>query len=104
MTPYAYSTPSDPLRTLPEVGQRFQVLRKAAGKTQTDVATAAGMRQEALSRFESGSAADFSLAKLLRLLQVLELQLDFKPVVRRPTLDEVLHEVREGRNTGPDAQ
>jgi HTH-type transcriptional regulator/antitoxin HipB len=100
---YAYSNP-DPLQTLPEVGQRFQALRKAKGKTQTEVATAAGMRQEALSRFESGSAADFSLAKLLRLLQVLELQLEFRPLVRRPTLDEVLHEVREGRNTGPNAQ
>ncbi|NIM40287.1 MAG: helix-turn-helix domain-containing protein [Hydrogenophaga sp.] len=103
MTPYAYSTP-DPLQTLPDVGRRFQVMRKAAGKTQTELANAVGMRQEALSRFESGSAADFSLAKLLRLLQALELQLEFKPVVRRPTLDEVLHEVREGRNTGPDAQ
>ncbi len=103
MTPYAYAT-ADPLQTLPHVGRRFQVMRKAAGKTQTELANAVGMRQEALSRFESGSAADFSLAKLLRLLQALELQLEFKPVVRRPTLDEVLHEVREGRNTGPDAQ
>lgn len=103
MSAHAYSGP-DPLQTLPEVGQRLRFLRKAAGKTQTEVATAAGMRQEALSRFESGSATDFSLAKLLRLLQVLELQLDFQAVVRRPTLNEVLHEVREGRNTGPDAQ
>lgn len=90
--------------TLPEVGQRFQALRKAAGKTQTEVATAVGMRQEALSRFESGRGADFSLSKPLRLLQVLERQLDFKPVMRRPALDEVLLEVREGRNTGPNAQ
>ena len=103
MSPYTYSSP-DPLQTLPEVGQRIQALRKATGKTQTEVATAAGMRQEALSRFESGSAADFSLSKLLRLLQVLELQLEFKAIVRRPTLNDVLHEVREGRNTGPDAQ
>lgn len=102
MTSYAYSL-SPPLSTLPELGQRFQALRKAAGKTQTEVATAVGMRQEALSRFESGRAADFSLAKLLRLLQVLEVQLDFKPLVRRPSLDDVLLEVREGRNTGPNA-
>lgn len=80
------------------------MLRKAAGKTQNDVASAVGMRQEALSRFESGAANDFSLAKLLRLLQVLDAELDFKSVVRRPTLGEVLREVKQGRNSGPDAR
>ncbi len=103
MTSNAYSH-AESLATLPDVGRRFRALRKAAGKTQTEVAAAAGMRQEALSRFESGSATDLSLSKLLRLLQVLEFQLDFTPTTRRPSLSSVLLEVREGRNTGPNAQ
>ncbi|HSI59460.1 MAG TPA: helix-turn-helix transcriptional regulator [Ideonella sp.] len=103
MTPPAY-LPLASLATLPDVGRRFQALRKAAGKTQTEVAKAVGMRQEALSRFESGSGTDFSLAKLLRLLQVLELQLDLTPVVRRHSLNDVLREVRQGNNTGPNAR
>lgn len=103
MTPDAYVN-KPPLETLPDVGRWFQVLRRSAGKTQVEVASAVGMRQEALSRFESGSGTDFSLAKLLRLLAVLELELDFKPVTRRPSLTEVLTEVRSGTNTGPDAR
>ena len=94
----------DRLTTLPDLGRRFRALRKAAGKTQTELATAVGMRQEALSRFESGAGADFSLAKLLRLLQALELELDFRPVVRRPTLNDVLREVKQGHNSGPAAR
>jgi transcriptional regulator with XRE-family HTH domain len=103
MTPNANSV-DDELLTLPDVGRRFQQLRKAAGKTQTEVAQAVGIRQEALSRFESGRGNDFSLAKLLRLLEVLELRMDFAPVTRRPSLVDVLKEVRKGANTGPHSR
>lgn len=89
------------LLTLPDVGARFQALRKAAGRTQTDLAQAAGMRQEALSRFESGRAVDFSLGKLLRLLDALDLTLDLRPRTARPSLTDVLREVRSGGNVGP---
>ena len=94
----AYST-----ATLPDVGQHFRTLRKQLGKTQEEVATAVGMRQEALSRFESGKGADFSLSKLLRLLQVLEMNLEFTPSTRRPTLTSVLAERRNNSNVGPTA-
>ncbi|HWL28207.1 MAG TPA: helix-turn-helix transcriptional regulator [Burkholderiaceae bacterium] len=91
-------------RTLPDVGARFQKLRKRAGKTQSEVAQAVGMRQEALSRFESGAATDFSLGKLLKLLQTLDLELDFKPVMRRPTLDDLLAERRSSANPNPSSR
>jgi transcriptional regulator with XRE-family HTH domain len=89
------------LTTLPDLGQHFRSLRKQARKTQSDVASAVGMRQEALSRFESGRATDFSLAKFLRLLQALDLELEVKPVTGRPTLNDILEERRSGANTGP---
>jgi transcriptional regulator with XRE-family HTH domain len=94
----------DELMTLPDVGRRFQVLRKASGRTQTEVAQAVGIRQEALSRFESGRGNDFSLAKLLRLLEVLAVRMEFVPATRRPSLADVLKEVRAGTNTGPGAR
>jgi HTH-type transcriptional regulator/antitoxin HipB len=92
------------LHTLPDVGRQYQALRKSAGKTQLEVAKAVGMRQEALSRFESGSGNDFSLVKLLRLLQALNMELDFKSATRRPTLNDVLQERKSNANTGPDAR
>jgi HTH-type transcriptional regulator/antitoxin HipB len=92
------------LHTLPDVGRQYQALRKSAGKTQLEVAKSVGMRQEALSRFESGSGNDFSLVKLLRLLQALNMELDFKSATRRPTLDDLLQECKSNANTGPDAR
>jgi len=79
-------------------------LRQAADKTQTEVASAVGMRQEAMSRFEAGRASDFSQSKLMRLLQVLGDELEFKPAVRRPSLKDLLSKVRQGTNTGPNAR
>jgi len=90
------------MKTLPEVGARFKALRKRARKTQDQLAAATGMRQEAISRFEAGSAADFSLGKLLVLLQALDLELDFKPAMRRPTLEDILVERRTRPDGGKD--
>lgn len=103
MTRNAYSF-RESMGTLPALGKQVRALRKAAGKTQVDVASAVGMRQEALSRFESGAGADFSAAKLLRLLAVLGYEMQFAPLVRRPTLNDVLDEVRRGDNTGPESR
>ena len=90
--------------TLSDVGKRFRELRKTAGKTQAEVAGAVGMRQEALSRFESGRCAEFSLTKLLRLLQALDAELDFVQASRRPTLAAILHERLQNANIGPDSR
>lgn len=99
MSPNAY-----PLETLDDLGARFRQLRKAAGLTQTELARQLGMRQEALSRFESGRGTDFSAARLLKLLHALGLGLDFVPLDRRPTLDDTLLERRRGDNVGPQAR
>ena len=101
---YMSSNAYSHMETLPDVGNRFRQLRKQAGKTQSEVAGAVGMRQEALSRFESGRGSDFSLTKLLRLLQVLDVVLDFVSTTRRPTLLSVLEERRHNANVGPDSR
>lgn len=82
------------LLTLQDAGERYQQLRKTAGKTQTEVAQAAGLRQETLSRFERGRSTDLSVGKLLRLLQVLDMQVEFVPTTRRPNLNDLQQERR----------
>ena len=100
MTPEAYR-----VETVPDVGAAFRQLRKKAGKTQAEIAAAAGIRQEVVSRFEAGRSADFSLGKLLRLLQALDAQLTLEVAgQRRPTLIDLLEERRTGANTGPDSR
>jgi len=92
------------LYTLHDVGARFRQLREAAGKTQTEIAKHAGMRPEALSRFERGRGADFSLTKFLRLLGTLSLTIDFVKAPGRPTLTEILEERMRNANVGPDSR
>ncbi len=67
-------------------------MRRDAGLTQTALAGRAGLRQDALSRFEQGRSNDFSLAKLLRLGLAIGYDLKFAPADERPTLEEVLKE------------
>jgi transcriptional regulator with XRE-family HTH domain len=86
------------METLPDVGKCFKALRKQSGKTQKEVAACVGMRQEALSRFESGRGSDFSLSKFLRLLQALSLNMEFTPATPSPTLASLLAERRSDNN------
>lgn len=72
--------------------------------TQEKAATATGMRQEALSRFERGRSNDFSVAKLLRLVQTMGYDVHFVPLHHRPTLTDVLAETRASVNTGPTSR
>lgn len=89
------------LSTLPDVGARYKQLRKAAGKTQTEVAEAAGLRQETLSRFETGTSNDLSAGKLLRLLQVLDMEMAFAPATPRPNLNDLQKERRNVSHEAP---
>lgn len=93
-----------PAETLRDAGTRLRQLRKQAGLTQVELASQVGMRQEALSRFESGRGPDFSAGRLLKLLHALGFGLDFVPLHRRPTLNDTLRERREGLNVGPHAR
>lgn len=92
------------MKTLLDLGEEFQTLRKQCRKTQTDVASLTGMQQEALSRFERGRGNDFSLGRLLRMAHALGYDLQFVPLKKRPTLSEVLQERKQSANVGPDAR
>lgn len=92
------------MKTVIDIGNEFQGLRKEAGKTQTEVAETIGMQQEALSRFERGRGNDFSLGRLLRLAHALGYELEFVPLKKRPTLTDVLQERMQSANTGPESR
>jgi transcriptional regulator with XRE-family HTH domain len=89
------------MKTLADLGAEFQTLRRTARMTQQQLAAAAGMHQENVSRFERARGNDFSVAKLLRMLQVMGYDLQFTPSRNRPTLKDVLVETRNSANTGP---
>lgn len=90
------------MRTLIDVGAELAGRRRKLGKTQAEVARLAGLRQEEISRVELGRLPDFSAGKLLRLTQALGLKLILRSAdAAAPDLQDVLAEVRNGRNTGP---
>src|SRR6476469_5067306 len=89
------------MKTLVDLGNEFQLLRKQSHKTQTEIAELAGMQQEALSRFERGRENDFSLGRLLTLAHALGYELQFLPMQKRPTLKDVFEERNKSANVGP---
>jgi HTH-type transcriptional regulator / antitoxin HipB len=92
------------VKTLHDLGEEFQLLRKNAHMTQEEVAAATGMQQEALSRFERGRGNDFSVGKLLRMAHALGYELQFAPLQSRPTLTDLWQERKQSKNIGPDSR
>ncbi len=59
---------------------------------QGDVAASAGISQELLSRFERGKLAEFGSRKLLAVLAVLGLEIDFSEIGFSGSLDDLRRE------------
>ena len=93
------------MKILLNLGAELQACRKQVGMTQAELARLTGVRQESISRFERGRGNDFSLVKLLRLAQAVGYDLELVALTgARPTLSEVLDEVRASAKTGPEAR
>ncbi len=80
------------MKNLPQIGLEIARLRKARGLSQQQLASLCGMGQSTLARFETGKVAEFGARKLLRLLEVMEREIDFVSVQRGFTLDDALAE------------
>lgn len=80
------------MQTLQELGEAVATRRRSMGLRQGVVALQAGFTQESLSRFERGRATEFGSRKLLALLSVLGLELQFTPVGTAGSLDELRRE------------
>jgi HTH-type transcriptional regulator/antitoxin HipB len=80
------------MKTLKELGEAVAHRRKALRLKQQNVARQAGLTPEALSRFERGHAAEFGSRKLLAVLAVLGMEMQFIEFGLSGSLDELRRE------------
>jgi len=80
------------MQTLAELGQAVMERRKSLRLSQHEVSQRSGITRELLVRFERGQVSDFGSRKLLAVLAVLGLELNFTEVGMSGTLDELRRE------------
>ena len=80
------------MQTITELGQSIAIRRRSLGLKQGDVARQAGIAQEMLSRLERGRCAEFGARKLLAVLLVLGMELQFAEIVPSGSLDDLKRE------------
>jgi HTH-type transcriptional regulator / antitoxin HipB len=80
------------MKTLQELGGAVAARRTALGLRQREVAFQAGVTPESLSRFERGRGAEFGSRKLLALLAVLGMEVQFVESGMSGSLDELRRE------------
>jgi transcriptional regulator with XRE-family HTH domain len=74
---------------LPGVGREVAAARKASGLSQTALGRAAGLSRPTISALERGVIPDLGVQKLIRLLEVLDLELLVRPAGHPVTLDDL---------------
>ena len=92
------------MQTLYELGEAVATRRQALGLKQGEVAALAGIAQAALSRFERGRVAEFGSRKLLAVLAVLGMELQFMETGESGSLDELRRERGDGEIEALDPQ
>lgn len=80
------------MKTLKELGTAVALRRQKLGLKQHTVALKAGLSPESLSRFERGHSAEFGSRKLLAVLAVLGMELQFTETGASGLLDELRRE------------
>jgi len=80
------------MKTLKDLGEAVAARRRVLGLQQQTVAIQAGLSPESLSRFERGHSAEFGSRKLLSILAVLGMELQFVEVGFSGSLDELRRE------------
>ncbi len=80
------------MQTVHELGEAVASRRRSLGLQQGDVAARAGISQELLSRFERGRTAEFGSRKLLAVLAVLGMEMQFIGIGVSGSLDELRRE------------
>jgi transcriptional regulator with XRE-family HTH domain len=80
------------MKSLQELGLAVAARRRALGLKQRAVARQAGITPESLSRLERGRAVEFGSRKLLAVLTVLGMELQFSETGQSGSLDELRRE------------
>jgi transcriptional regulator with XRE-family HTH domain len=80
------------MQTLQELGAALAARRQSLGLKQNLVAKQAGITPESLSRFERGRGAEFGARKLLAVLAVLGMEIQYLEAGASGSLDELRRE------------
>jgi len=80
--------------TLTELGGEVARARKEKRLSQTDLARAAGLSRQSISSLERGAISDLGAQKLIRVLEVLDLELLVRPLGHPITLDDLRPKAR----------
>lgn len=80
------------MKTLQDLGMAVAERRNALGLKQRDVALQAGLTPESLSRFERGRSTELGARKLLAVLAVLGMEMQFVEAGQSGSLDELRKE------------
>jgi transcriptional regulator with XRE-family HTH domain len=75
-----------------EIGQNIRHERKRRKLTQGQLAEVLGMSRATISQIENGTVQEIGFRKILRILEVLGLELKVRPAGSPPTLDELQQE------------
>jgi transcriptional regulator with XRE-family HTH domain len=85
--------------TLFSIGEQIAVKRKTLGLSQAVLAKQAKIGHSTLDALENGRLGELGLAKIVRLLSTLGLELKIQEAAgRRPTLDELMEENRDDQD------
>ena len=72
-----------------KIGERIRLERKQRKISQSVLAKLLGMSRSTISQIENGTVQDIGVRKLIRILEVLDLELRVRPAGSPPTLDEL---------------
>jgi transcriptional regulator with XRE-family HTH domain len=75
--------------TLTELGAEVARARKVKRLSQAELGRAAGLARQTISALERGAIPDLGVRKLVRLLEVLDLDLLVRPAGHPVTLDDL---------------
>ncbi len=75
-----------------EIGKYIRQERKKRKMSQAKLAGLLGMSRTTIGQIENGTIQDIGIRKLLRILEVLDLELRVRMAGARPTLDELRDE------------
>ncbi len=75
-----------------EIGRHIRKERKKRRMTQKQLGELLGMSRTTISQIENGVVQDVGIRKILRILEVLDLEIKVRPAGAPPTLDELQKE------------
>lgn len=72
-----------------KIGERIRLERKQRKMSQSTLAALLGMSRSTISQIENGTVQEIGVRKLIRIMEVLDLELRVRSADSPPTLDEL---------------